>query len=152
LDPTPAPPPAAAKSAPTPGEITIMIGAVVVLIASFLPFYEASEEGFDLDWSAWSNAWSLFPLAPLMVLAALAAGAAVAATRFGNVNLPATVLGFTLKQELLVLTFLPMLTFLAYILRGTEGLDTAMGGYLALLGSIAAYVGAILISREGTAS
>ena len=63
-----------------------MVSGVVMLIASFLPFYSIGATtdnslGGDLNWSAWSNALSLFPLATLtaLIVAGLAVQVAVVA-------------------------------------------------------------------------
>src|SRR6478672_7390281 len=63
------------RRAPDPAEITVLAGAGVVLLASFLAFYEVSAGPFSDSRNAWGT--GLFPLATLIVLFAVAAGVLV---------------------------------------------------------------------------
>jgi hypothetical protein len=139
----------AERAQPTTGEIVAMVGAAVVLIGSFMPVYKVDEQGFDESWSAWSNAWSLFPLLTLCVLFAVAIGVIIALTRFGNVNLPERVWIFTMNQLGVVLSLLIALTALCYVIRDMgEGLDKGIGGWLVVLGAIALAVGEIMSQNQ----
>ena len=70
----PPPPPGQSRTnkTPNPAEITVLAGAGVVLIFSFLSFYEISLGGFSDSTNAWGT--GLFPLATLIVLFAVVAG------------------------------------------------------------------------------
>lgn len=86
------------------------VAGVVLLVASFLPLlemdFDASEDdpGFgeffgaliDTEWSAWSDAFSIFPLVTLPVLCVLLLVGARALRRFTAMAVPERVLGFPL--------------------------------------------------------
>ncbi len=132
------------RQQPTPGEIVIMAGAVLMLAGSFLPFYEAG----PFSWSAWSNAFSLFPLTILMVLLALAIGIAVALRRFGHVALPARVWMFSAAQLELALSTLIAITMLCYVIRDTGALDKGVGAWLMVLAALALPTGIFMARAQ----
>lgn len=146
-----APPPAASRpsSSVSPGDIAVIAGGVLMLIFSFLSWYKIEETSFfsGQDWSAWSNAFNLFPLATVVVVIGAALAAGTAAATFGGVALPDRVAGFTLPQLRVVAGVLGTLTLLAYLLRSFGeggGLEKDIGLYVALIGSIALLVGAVM--------
>lgn len=61
-------------------------GGVLMLIASFLPWYSFSAGPFDFTRSGWQAPGSIWSV--LAILLCLAMGAVVIAQRFGNVQLP----------------------------------------------------------------
>jgi hypothetical protein len=139
----------AERAQPTTGEIVAMVGAAVVLIGSFMPVYKVEEQGFDESWSAWSNAWSLFPLLTLCVIFAVAIGVIIALTRFGNVNLPERVWIFTMNQLGIVLSLLIAVTALFYVIRDMGGgIDKGIGGWLIVLGAAALAAGEIMSQNQ----
>ena len=82
--PPPPPPPGQGRKnkTPNPAEITVLAGAGVVLIFSFLSFYEVSLGGFSDSTNAWGT--GLFPLATLIVLFAVVAGLLVGLELLGR--------------------------------------------------------------------
>ena len=135
---------------PTPGEITVMAGAAVALIGSFLDFYSLDFAGASDDRSTWSS--GLFPVATLMVIFAVIIGVLVALTKFANMRLPDRIAGFTWDQIYLVLGFFAALYAVAYLLVDKGAYDYGIGFWLVLIGCIASFVGAILLQRERAGS
>ncbi len=148
--PPPAPPRAPRQSPSIPpGEIVVIAGGVLMLIFSFLAWYEIEGSSFfeGQSWSAWSNAFNLFPLATLIAIVGAVFAAAAAAAAFGGVDLPDRVFGFTWSQIRVAFGALATLTLLAYLLRSFGeggGPKKDIGLYIALLGSIALLVGAVM--------
>ena len=86
------------RQSPSPANIVIMAGAVVMLIGSFLKFFKAG----SIDFNAWST--DLFaPVTLIPVLIGVVMAAHVAVETFGGPKLPDRVLGFTWNQLHLVL-------------------------------------------------
>ncbi len=136
-----------------------MVSGVVMLIASFLPFFKIGAEGLkeDLSWSAWSNALSLFPLATISVLLVIALAVQVAVARFSGAALPERVAGFGWPQIRLLVGVLVTLTMLAYLFRsfGEDSDATAshgIGNYLAVLAGIGVIAGALMERSSSPAS
>jgi hypothetical protein len=121
---------------PTPAEWAMIGGGALTLVASFI-------DGVN-DTSAWSS--GAFPIVTLIPLYVTIVAILVAATRFGNVRLPASVLGFTWTQIYLALTIFAALMALFWIGGGAQ--DTGAGLVLMLVGSVAAAVGAFLEAKE----
>lgn len=153
-----APPPAAQRAprqSPSvpPGEIVVIASGVLMLVFSFLAWYEIDESSFfkGQSWSAWSNAFNLFPLATLIAVIGVVLAAATAAARFGSVALPDRLAGFTWSQLRLAAGVLGTLTLLAYFLRsfGNDGsVNKGIGLIITLLASVGLLVGAVLAHRE----
>ena len=134
---------------PTPGEIVVMAGAGAVLLFSFFPFY-SGKAGVSS-----TNAWGtgLRPLSTLIVIFAVAAGVLVAMVRFANVHYPPRgFLGFGYHQVLLALTFFATILSFAFLLvdKGPF-VDLGFGFWLVFLGSVAALVGAVMMTNEAKA-
>jgi hypothetical protein len=130
----------------SPGEITIMAAGVVALLFSFLTFYENpfTDEGF----SAWDS--GLFPTATLMVIFVVIMAVVVALTKFTAVALPDLPFGFTWPQVHLVLGFFAALYALAWLVVDKGVADVGIGFWFVLLACLAAFVGAVLLQREGS--
>ena len=118
----------------TPGKLTQIIGAFVVLLFSFLPWYS----GFGYSVSAWGS--GLFPMASWAPIFAIVVGFVVAARTFKFVNLPEKVLDFTMDQLVLVLSVFPLLITLSYLITEHGG-SVGFGLILCLLGAIAMVAG-----------
>ncbi len=150
--PQQAPPrPAAPRgsAAVPPGEFIVIAGGALMLIFSFLAWYKFEETSFfeGQSWSAWSNAFNLFPLATLIAIVGALLAAGTAAAAFGGVALPDRLLGFTFAQIRVAFGVLATLTLLAYLLRSFGeggGLEKDIGLYIALLGSIGLLAGAVM--------
>jgi hypothetical protein len=121
---------------PTPGEITIMAGGAVMLIASFLDFAGKT--------SAWGS--GLFPIATLIALYGIVMAAQIALTKFANVSLPDRVAGFTWEQVHLLLAVFALLMSIGWIISGIN--SKGIGLWLLFLGSIALVAGAVMLQRE----
>jgi hypothetical protein len=134
---------------PSPAEITILAGAGVVLIFSFLAFYEVSVGNFSDSRNAWGT--GLFPLATLIVVFAVAAGLIVGLDLLG-VKVPDRIATFTRAQVLLVCGGFATLQAVAYLITDHSGADFGIGFWFMLLGSIAVLVGAVMLFREAHAS
>ena len=123
-------------SQPTTSELTIMIAGAVMLVASFLDFAG--------DTSAWGQ--YLFPIATLLPLYGLIMAVQIALTKFGGVNLPDRLVGFTWEQVHLVLGIMAGLMAIAWLITDTG--DKQIGEWLEVLGGIALAVGAVMMQRE----
>jgi hypothetical protein len=115
-----------------------------MLIFSFLAWYKLDFFGESESWSAWSNAFNLFPLATLVVLLGVGLAAAVGAARFGGVSLPGDVAGFSWSDLRLLFGILATLTLLTYLLRDTAEVDKGIGLIITTLAAIGFLVGAVL--------
>ena len=124
---------------PTPAEIAVMAGGALALIGSFLHYRYAS--------SLWSKGF--LPSGTLMALFATAM-AVVVALRFLNVSLPARVVGLSWIQVHLVLGFFAALYAIAFLI--TAGGGRKVGTWLVTIGCIAAFVGAIMMSRDSSST
>ncbi len=129
----------------TPGNIVIMVGGVLALIGSFLPYYHLPASIFVR--SSNHNAWStgLFIIVTMPALLALAMGVVAGLESFASrVSVPARVLGFSLNQVHLILAFQATLMIFAVVLQNYPGVDKGVGMYLTLFAAIACLLGAIL--------
>jgi hypothetical protein len=133
--------------APNPAEITVLAGAGIVLIFSFLSFWEVSLGSFSDSTNAWGS--GLFPLSTLIVVFAVVAGLLVGLELIG-VGVPDRIITFSRTQLLLVCGGYATLQSLAYLLVDRGGVDLGIGFYFMLIGSIAVLVGAIMIFRAET--
>jgi hypothetical protein len=124
------------KAQPTTSELIIMIAGAVMLVASFLHFAG--------DLSTWGRFW--FPIATLLPLYGVVMAAQIALTKFGGVNLPDRVVGFTWEQVHLVLGLMAGLMAMAWLVTDTT--DKQIGQWLEVLGGIALAVGAVMMQRE----
>lgn len=132
---------------PTPATWAILGGGVVVLIGSFLNFYEISAFGQSEGRSAWSGDL-FFPVTIIPVLCGIAMALHVGLTTFASTELPERVLGMGWNQIHLALGAQATLMMLAFLIQDKGGLDIAIGFWLMLLGSIALVVGAVMRQRE----
>jgi hypothetical protein len=130
---------------PNPAEITVLAGAGLVLIFSFLAFYDVSLGGISDSTNAWGT--GLFPLATLIVLFAVAAGVLVGLALAG-VDVPDRIATFTRTQLLLVCGGFATLQSLAFLIVDRGIADLGIGFYVMLIGSVAVLVGAIMLSRS----
>ena len=130
----------------------IMAAGAVMFVFSFLPFYSVSGGGQSLEWSSWSNAFSLVPLVPLMVLLGAAMAIRVALERFGTLRVPERVTIYTWGQLETVLSILIALTILCYIIRDLSGVDKGVGAWFLFIGSVGLVVGQLLLEHDRAAA
>jgi hypothetical protein len=136
------------NKAPNPAEITVLAGSGVVLIFSFLAFYEVSLGSFSDSRNAWGT--GLFPLATLIVLFAVVAGLLVGLGLLG-VNVPERIATFSRAQILLICGVFATLQSIAFMIVDHTGADLGIGFWFMLLGSIAVLVGAVMAFRTEVA-
>jgi|RhiMetdeSRZDD1v2_1073273.scaffolds.fasta_scaffold213310_1 hypothetical protein len=132
---------------PTPGEITVMAGGAVALIASFLDFIGAGGEG--------ANSWSsraYFPLGWLIALFAVLVAVQVALARFANLRTEPKFAGLTWLQIDLMFAFFAVVLVVAWLIVDLFGADRKIGYWGMAIGAIAVFVGTILMVREGAAT
>ena len=120
----------------TPGEIVIMAAGGAMLVFSFLHFYG--------DRSAWGS--HLFPVATLLPIYGVVMAVQIALTKFGGVELPDSVVGFTWEQVHLSIGAMAGLMAVGWLLTDTG--DKQIGQWFEILGGIALLVGAVLLQRE----
>jgi hypothetical protein len=141
----------------TPGNLTILIAGVVMILASFLPFYKLDipsvtvgsvHFGGSKSYNAWSSTIYLLGVATLPALLGLIMAVHVALTTFANVNLPARVASFTWNQVHLVLGLQCVISMLAFLIRDKSALSFGIGFMFMLLAAVALFVGAVLRARE----
>ncbi len=123
----------------SPGKLTVLIGAAVTFIFSFLPWYSVSGFGSKFTRSAWGS--GLFPMATWAPLFALVVGFVVAAQAFKFLELPEKVWEFALDQIVLILSVFSLLVALSYLIVDKGGASIGFGLILCLLGSIAMVAG-----------
>jgi hypothetical protein len=121
--------------------VLVVAGAVLLLGGTRMPLYEVRR--LDLEWNAWSNAWSLYPVALLGALYGCVPAAALVRSRVRRRPWTRTQAG---ASTLLAVACL--VTVLAYWLRdvrlGTIVLDTGRGGWVMFLGATASASGSWL--------
>ena len=107
-----------------------------MLVASFLHF--------GGDTSTWGK--YLFPIATLLPLYGVVMALEIGLTKFANVSLPSTLVGFTWEQVHLVLGLMAGLMAVGWLL--TDIGDKQIGAWIEILGGIALAVGAVMMQRE----
>jgi hypothetical protein len=124
------------NSAPTTSELTIMIAGAVMLVASFL------------DFAGDTNAWGrfIFPIATLLPIYGVVMALQIVLTKFANVDLPDSLVGFTWEQVHLVVGLLAGFMAIGWLL--TDISHKGIGFWLEVLGGIALAVGGVMMQRE----
>jgi hypothetical protein len=132
----------------TPPNIVILAGGAVMLIGSFMAFYEYKIGGVS---AGTANAWDhgLFMITTLPALLGAFMALQVALQAFSNIDMPPRLLGLTWDQVHVVLSFQATLLLLAHLLRARlsfAGLQQTfgVGFWLMLLASIALVVAALM--------
>ena len=130
-----------ANTALKPGQIAIVAGGAVGLIASFLAWVDVPGGSV--------NAWDdfLFPTYTWPALFGVVMAALVLLTTFGNVSLPRRVVGFTWDQIYLVLGAFSVLITFSFLIAGEE---FGIGYFLGFLAAIAVLAGAVMVWRESS--
>lgn len=126
------------------GEKVILIAGVVMLIASFLPWYRVSAFGVTFSangWEAPNAIWSI-----LAVFVGLAMSATVAAKTFTDVQLPADIGGQSWDRIYLGGGALALLLVVLKFI--TESSNLSFGFYIALLAALALAAGGALTYRD----
>jgi hypothetical protein len=148
----------------SPANIVILVAGVLIVVASFLSFYEydggggtvkvgditvdlGDIEGIDDSSSAWSE--GLFAIATLPALLGAVMALHVAVSTFARgVRLPDRLLGLTWNQVHLALGFQAAIMMVAFLLVERFGGDLGIGYWLMLLAAGGLLAGAIMRMRE----
>ncbi len=125
----------------TTGEIVIVAGGVVALLASFMPWYTLGDDS--------ANAWSsgLFPLATLVPILGTVMAAQVLVDKLTGARLPRRVGDFTWEQIHLVAAVAAAVLVFCFLVLDRTG-DLGFGFYLEMLAAAALVVGAVMIRKE----
>jgi hypothetical protein len=126
----------------TVASLVMGVGALVVLIFSFLTFYESSASS-EFSSNAWGGDIGLAPMTFLPVLLAIVLLVLVILDLTG-VKLPEKVLTFTWPQIYVFLGISTAGMMLGWLLTSPEGLDKGAGLILMLLGSLAMAAGSVM--------
>jgi len=133
-------------------DIIILAAGAVMLIASFLTFYEFKVFGASVSSTAWGGDTGLkmWPLAWWPVLFGVLMAVHVALTTFANVKLPEKILDFTWTQIHFVLGAVSAVLMLCFLLQKFPSVspDKGIGFWLMLLASAGLVVGAVLRMQE----
>lgn len=135
----------------SPANIVILAAGVVMLIGSFLDFYEVDGFGGSFGFNAWDSD-AFFPVTFIPVLCGVAMALHVALTTFAKVQLPERVLGMGWNQIHIALGFQAAIMMIAFLIHDKGPLDIAIGFWLMLLAGIALLVGAVMREREPAAA
>jgi hypothetical protein len=133
----------------SPANIVILVAGAVMLVASFLDFFEIDFGAFggSRGFSAWDGDL-FFPVTIIPVLCGVAMALHVALSSFGNVSLPDRLVGLGWSQVHVALGLQATLMMLAFLVQDKDPFDTAFGFWLMLVAAIALLVGAVLRQRE----
>ncbi|MEE4543718.1 hypothetical protein V2S66_17290 [Streptomyces sp. V4-01] len=129
----------------TRGDGAVIGAAVLLLIASFLPFYSVSTELGSASRNLWHS--DFFPILPSVTLAALAAAAAVLVARSGQFA-GRQLLGLSLPQWAVALSiFVGWTAVWSTLFVSPTGYDKGAGNWLTLIFGLAIAVAAPLSDR-----
>jgi hypothetical protein len=130
----------------TRGDGAVIGAAVLLLIASFLPFYTAkSAFGTSVSVNTWRS--ELFPILPSVTLAAVVAAVAVVLARSGQLA-GRQLLGLSLDQWAVALAvFVGWTALWSTLFNNPAGYDKGIGNWLTLLFGLAIAAAAPLSSR-----
>jgi hypothetical protein len=128
----------------TRGEFTLLAAGVALIVGSFAPFYTAG--GFSVN--AWDSGFGLSPISLYPVFAGAASAGVVALRRFANAQLAIRLGSFTWEQLHVLLGLLALIISVGYFFGNHGGLGLGLGFWLILGGSIALFVGALMLSHE----
>ncbi|HEY5835382.1 hypothetical protein [Streptomyces sp.] len=130
----------------TRGDGAVIGAAVLLLIASFLPFFKAdSQFGGGASIDTWDS--NIFPILPSVTLAAVAAAGALLAARAGQFA-GRQLLGLSLEQWTIALSvFVGWTALWSTLFHNTDGVERGAGAWLTLIFGVAMAVVAPLSSR-----
>lgn len=130
----------------SPGKLTIIIGAIVTFLFSFLPWATVSGYGSGISANAWGS--GMFPMATWAPVLALVVGFIAAAQAFEFVELPAKIWEFTLDQIIFILSAFSLVITLSYLVVDKGGASNGFGLFLSFLGTVAMIAG-FFLDRAG---
>lgn len=126
----------------SPGKLTLLIGAAVTFIFSWLPWYSISGFGSNFSRNAWQS--GTFPMATWAPVLALVVGFIVAAETFKFLELPEKVWEFTLDQIVLILSIFALLVTISYLIVDKGGASMGFGLIVCFIGTVAMVAGYFL--------
>lgn len=126
----------------TIANLVMGIGALVVLIFSFLDFWKASASD-NVSSNAWGGDFGISPATFIPVLLAIVMLVLVILDLVG-VKLPERVLTFDMRQIYVFLGISTAGTMLAWLFTGPDGVDKGAGLILMLIGALAMAAGSIM--------
>jgi cytochrome bd-type quinol oxidase subunit 2 len=121
----------------SPAEITIVASGLATFVFSFVTWF--GKDPFTV------NGWDNFPLFTYAALCGIAMAAVILVTKFGNVQLPSNVAGFTWTQIHQVLGLFAVLDTLGVFIAGD---DAKIGLLLSVVASIGLLVGSVMLRNE----
>ncbi len=137
-------PPPRSGATPTRGDFVALAGGALMLIGSFLAFFELP--ALSLSFSAWSRDY-LFPVTAIPVVCGIVIALAVVGSIL-NVDLPARFAGFTSDQIVLACSTQAAVMMFVFMVEDNGPLDFGIGFYLMLVAAAALIVGAVMRTRE----
>ncbi len=126
------------------GEKIILVAGVVLLIASFLPWYRVSAFGFTFSANGWQAPGALWSM--LAVFIGLAMAGVVGAKTFTDIQLPANLGGQSWARVHLAGGVLALLLVVIKFIN--ENNSMSFGFYLGFLCAIALAAGGALMFRD----
>ena len=132
----------------SPANMVILAAGVVMLIASFLAFYQftATSPFTGSTVTVSINAWDhgLFLIATLPALLGMFMALQVGLVAFGRIDMPNRLLGLTWDQVHLVLALQTALLMGAFLVAANGSASFGIGFWLMLVAALALVVGAIM--------
>jgi hypothetical protein len=126
----------------TRGDAVVIGAAVLLFIASILPFYKVSEGGFSQSWGGWTS--QFFPVLPAIFLLGVLGGGLIAFARLAPAHLGTKEFaGLRLDQWGTAFAVASFWSAFWTLLGGPEGVDMGAGQILGLLSVILLAGGAI---------
>jgi hypothetical protein len=129
---------------PSRGELVVIAGALAALIGSFAPWFSAPS-GFSSP-NAWDVVYAPVSLYPLF--AGLISGGVAALRRFANSTPAFRLGGYSWEQVHVLLGLLALLIALGFLFADRTGAGLGLGFWFTLGGSVALFVGALMMQRE----
>jgi hypothetical protein len=128
----------------TRAEFTLLAAGVAVIVGSFAPFYTAGSASVN----AWDNFPGLSPLSLYPVFAGVASAGVIALRHFANGQLAVRRGAYTWEQIHLLLGLFALLVMVGFFFTDHAGNGLGWGFWLLFAGSIALFVGALMLTRE----
>jgi hypothetical protein len=126
-----------------PADVVIMAAGAVMLIGSFLAFYEVPDFAGSVTVSAWDR--GLFMIATLPAFLGTLMALQIGLAAFGNITMPNRVLGLTWDQFHIVLSFQAALLMLAFLAQAKPSfVQYGVGFWLMVGGAGGLVLGALI--------
>ncbi len=126
------------------GEKLILVAGIVLLIASFLPWYRVSAFGFTFSANGWEAPGAFWSI--IAVLIGLAMSGVVAAKTFAAIELPSDIGGQSWARIYLGGAAIALLFLIIKFINHSG--DLSFGFYLGFLAALALAAGGALMFRD----